>query len=68
MTATREPKSPDEAADLTSKRPSPSSSEFWARAFASRESPTSAARLEIEFYSAEDLDRIYSVIVGEHEA
>jgi ParB family chromosome partitioning protein len=68
MTATREPKSPDEAADPNVKAAIAELERVLGTRVRITGKPDKRGRLEIEFYSAEDLDRIYSVIVGEHEA
>jgi len=68
MTATREPKSPDEVADPNVKAAIAELERVLGTRVRITGKPDKRGRLEIEFYSAEDLDRIYSVIVGEHEA
>ncbi|MGO9097217.1 MAG: ParB/RepB/Spo0J family partition protein [Bryobacteraceae bacterium] len=68
MTATREPKSPDEVADPNVKAAIAELERVLGTRVRITGKPDKRGRLEIEFYSAEDLDRIYSVIVGEREA
>ncbi len=66
MTATREAKSPDEVADPNVKAAIAELERVLGTRVRITGKPDKRGRLEIEFYSAEDLERIYSVIVGEH--
>jgi ParB family chromosome partitioning protein len=68
MTATRDPKPPEEALDPNVK----AAIEELERVLGTRVrivgKPEQKGKLEIDFYSADDLDRIYSVIVGSEQA
>jgi ParB family chromosome partitioning protein len=68
MTATREPKPPDEVADPNVKAAIAELERILGTRVRIAGKPDKRGRIEIEYYSAEDLDRIYSLIVGEHQA
>jgi ParB family chromosome partitioning protein len=67
MTTAREPKAPDEVTDPNVKAAIAELERVLGTRVRITGRPDSRGSIEIDYYSPEDLDRIYSLIVGEQE-